>query len=143
APISDGAAALLVAGRAYDDASPHVPVVVQGAGSVFSYYFIHDLPDYTEYLMAMARESSDRAFAMAGLDRGDVDVVFVGDPTTICVPVNLAGTGFCEAASAGDFVSSGAIAPGGNLPVNTHGGCLSCAHPGTPGQLLHIVEAVR
>jgi acetyl-CoA acetyltransferase len=143
APISDGAAAVLVAGRSYDASSPNVPVVVAGAGSVFSYYFIHDLPNYTDYLMAMARESADRAFAMAGLERSDVDVAFVGDPTTICVPVNLAGAGFCEAASAGEFVASGAIAPGGTLPVNTHGGCLSCAHPGTPGQLLHIVEAVR
>jgi acetyl-CoA acetyltransferase len=27
--------------------------------------------------------------------------------------------------------------------VNTHGGCLSYAHPGAPGQHLHVIEAVR
>ena len=59
------------------------------------------------------------------------------------MPVNLAGTGFVEPEDAARFVASGATSPGGELPVNTHGGCLSCSHPGTPGQLLHIVEAVR
>ena len=110
---------------------------------MFSYYYIHNLPDYTNYMIAMIKESSDQCFAMAGLTRTDVDVAFVGDPTTICVTVNLAGAGFCEVPAAGRYVASGVLSPGGSLPTNTHGGCLSCAHPGTPGQLLHIVEAVR
>jgi acetyl-CoA acetyltransferase len=139
APISDGAAAVLVA-RA---GSGGREIVVQGAGSMFSYYYIHNLPNFTTYLLSLAREASNRAFEMAGLDRTDVDLAFVGDPTSICVPVNLAGTGFVEPADAASFVASGGTAPGGALPVNTHGGCLSCSHPGTPGQLLHIVEAVR
>ena len=37
---------------------------------------------------------------------------------------------------------SGAIAPGGALPVNTNGGGLSCCHPGMYG-LFAIVEAAR
>jgi len=39
-------------------------------------------------------------------------------------------------------VSSGAIAPGGSLPVNTNGGGLSCCHPGMYG-LFAIIEAAR
>jgi acetyl-CoA acetyltransferase len=143
APISDGAAAVLV-GRIEDaEAAPKPAVHVEGAASVFSYYFIHDLPDYTDYLLGMARQSADECFAMAGLERSDVDVAYVGDPTTICVLANLAGAGFAGVDEIGGMVASGAIGPGGTLPVNTHGGNLSCAHPGTPGQLLHIVEAVR
>ena len=143
APISDGAAAVVVASRERAKKLAKRPIVVEGAGGMFSYYYIHNLPDYTNYMIAMIKESSDQCFAMAGLTRTDVDVAFVGDPTTICVPVNLAGAGFCEVPAAGRYVASGVLSPGGSLPTNTHGGCLSCAHPGTPGQLLHIVEAVR
>src|SRR5262249_35286744 len=85
----------------------------------------------------------DEAFAMAGMERSDVDVALIADPTTICVPVNLAGTGFKPPDEVTEWIASGATAPGGELPVNTHGGNLSCAHPGTPGQLMQIVEAVR
>jgi acetyl-CoA acetyltransferase len=143
APISDGAAAVLV-GRPEDAAAAPKPAVhVDGAASVFSYYFIHDLPDYTDYLLGMARQSADECLAMAGVQRSEVDIAYVGDPTTICVLANLAGTGFAAVDEVGALVASGATGPGGALPVNTHGGNLSCAHPGTPGQLMHIVEAVR
>lgn len=36
----------------------------------------------------------------------------------------------------------GRIAPGGELPVNTNGGGLSCCHPGMYGVFL-LVEAVQ
>jgi acetyl-CoA acetyltransferase len=50
--------------------------------------------------------------------------------------------GFCAKGDGGPFAASGAIAPGGALPVNTNGGGLSYTHPGMYG--LHaIVEAVR
>ena len=42
----------------------------------------------------------------------------------------------------GAFVASGAIAPGGALPVNTNGGGLSCVHPGMYG-MFTLVEAVQ
>jgi acetyl-CoA acetyltransferase len=143
APISDGAAAVLV-GRPEDaEAAPHPAVYVEGAASMFSYYYIHDLPNYTDYLLGMARQSADECFSMAGMERSDVDVVFLGDPTTICVLANLVGTGFSTTADVGELIGSGAIGPRGVMPVNTHGGNLACAHPGTPGQLLHIVEATQ
>jgi acetyl-CoA acetyltransferase len=143
APISDGAAAVLVSRPEDAEKSGKPTVWVEGAASAFSYYFIHDLPDYTDYLLGMARQSADEAFAMAGMDRSDVDVAMLGDPTTICVLANLVGTGFVEPDGLSEMLSSGGIGPNGKLPVNPHGGNLSCSHPGTPGQLLHIVEAVR
>ena len=48
--------------------------------------------------------------------------------------------GFCGIGEAGPFLESGAIAPGGALPVNTNGGQLSEAYM---WGWLHIVEAVR
>ncbi|MFK7977030.1 MAG: thiolase family protein, partial [Halioglobus sp.] len=42
----------------------------------------------------------------------------------------------------GDFVDSGALMPGGDLPVNTHGGLLSHSHPGNPGSMFALTESV-
>ena len=49
---------------------------------------------------------------------------------------------FVKKGEGGAFVESGAIAPGGSLPVNTNGGGLSCVHPGMYG-MFTLVEAIR
>ena len=53
-----------------------------------------------------------------------------------------AGGHICAKGEGKDFVSGGRIAPGGELPVNTNGGGLSCVHPGMYG-LFVMAEAIR
>ncbi len=141
--ISDGGAALLVSRADHARGGRKKPVYLLGAGSMFSYYYIHNLPNFTDYLIDLGAESANRAKDIARLGNKDMDMAFLGDPVSWCVPANLASMGFCNIRDAAEFVASGAIAPGGSLPVNTHGGNLACAHPGTPGQTLPIIEAVR
>ncbi|MFT5133011.1 MAG: acetyl-CoA acetyltransferase [Gammaproteobacteria bacterium] len=50
--------------------------------------------------------------------------------------------GFCEKGEGGAFAESGAIELGGSLPINTHGGLLSHCHPGNPGSMFALTEAV-
>jgi acetyl-CoA acetyltransferase len=64
------------------------------------------------------------------------------DAFTVNTLLFLEDLGFCEKGEGGPFVASGAIRPGGSLPVNTNGGGLSYGHPGMYGMFL-IVEAVR
>ena len=45
--------------------------------------------------------------------------------------------------AAGPAAAAGALALGGRLPTNTHGGLLSFGHSGAAGGLAHVVEAVR
>jgi acetyl-CoA acetyltransferase len=71
------------------------------------------------------RRAVDDALAMAGLSRGDLDVVELYDPFTIVTLCLLEEYGLCEPGRAGEFVRDGAIAPRGALPVNTGGGQLS------------------
>jgi acetyl-CoA acetyltransferase len=71
------------------------------------------------------RRAVDDALAMAGLSRGDLDVVELYDPFTIVTLCLLEEYGLCEPGRGGEFVRNGAIAPGGVLPVNTGGGQLS------------------
>jgi hypothetical protein len=47
------------------------------------------------------------------------------DAFTINVLLFLEDLGFCERGESGDFVMSGAIAPGGSLPVNTTAGTMN------------------
>jgi acetyl-CoA acetyltransferase len=85
------------------------------------------------------RRSGQDAFAMAGLAPADVDVALIYDSFTITALVGLENLGFCAVGEGGDFVSSGAIAIDGRLPVNPHGGQLSFS--GGHGHF--ITEAVR
>lgn len=72
-----------------------------------------------------AVESGARAFAMAGLTPGDVDVCQIYDCYTYTVIVSLEDYGFCAKGEGGPFVEGGAMGPGGSLPTNTGGGELS------------------
>lgn len=137
--VTDGGAALVLtrAERARDLKSE--PVYVLGTGVAVSHRQIAAMPDLTT---TAAVQSSERAYAMAGLGPGDVDHVMVYDAFTITTLMLLEDLGFCPKGEGGGFVSSGAIAPGGTLPVNTNGGGLSCNHPGMYG-LFTIIEAVE
>ncbi|HZA01057.1 MAG TPA: thiolase [Hyphomicrobiaceae bacterium] len=137
--VTDGGAALVLtrAERAAD--LPRPPVYVLGTGTAVSHRQIAAMPDLTT---TAAVESSRRAYAMAGIDAKDVDHVMVYDAFTITTVLFLEDLGFCGKGEGGPFVSSGAIAPGGSLPVNTNGGGLSCNHPGMYG-LFTLIEAAE
>ena len=137
--VTDGAAAIVLtrADRARD--ARKAPVVLLGAAAATWHHHIASMPDLT---VTAASESGPRAMAAAGIGPGDVDVVQLYDAFSINPILVLEDLGFCAKGEGGPFVASGAIAPGGSLPVNTNGGGLSCVHPGMYG-LFALVEAVR
>jgi acetyl-CoA acetyltransferase len=137
--VTDGAAALVLTRTDRARHGPKPPVPVLGAAVATWYNSITQAPDVT---VTAAAESGARALAMAGLTPGDIDMVQLYDAFTINTILFLEDLGFCPKGEGGRFVSGGAIAPGGVLPVNTNGGGLSCCHPGMYG-LFPMVEAVR
>lgn len=141
--ISDGGTALVVTTGERARSLKQKPVYVLGMGNAYSYYFCWNLPDYTDYIRMLVQTSADAAFAQAGVSQNEIDLAFVGDPADICTLVGIEGMGFAKPGEGVDFVQDGRIRIGGDLPVNTHGGNLSYAHPGAPGQHLHLIEAVR
>jgi len=137
--ITDGAGAVVMtlSDRARDAAKP--PVYMLGAGAAHTHRQITSMPDLT---VTGAAQSGQRAYAMAGLNPSDIDLLQLYDAFTINVILFLEDLGFCPKGEGGLFVENGGIAPGGRIPVNTNGGGLSCVHPGMYGIFL-IVEAVR
>jgi acetyl-CoA acetyltransferase len=137
--VTDGAAAVVMTrmDRARDLAQP--PIALLGGAAEITHKEIAAMPDLT---VTGAARSGARAYAQAGIGPSDIDLVQLYDAFTINTILFLEDLGFCPKGEGGRFVSSGAIAPGGALPVNTNGGGLSCVHPGMYG-LFTMVEAIR
>ena len=138
--ISDGGAAVVLTGaERARDLRPR-PVFALGFGEAHRHEHVSQAVILTE---TAATESGARAFAMAGLSPGEIDMAMLYDAFTFNVVMFLEDLGFCRRGEGGAFVEAGEIEMGGRLPVNTNGGLLSYAHPGNPGALLLAVEAVR
>lgn len=78
--------------------------------------------DYTRNYTSLLR---DELFRRAQLEPSDVQLAEIYDCFTSTVMMGLEGLGLCERGGAGAFVRAGNTAPGGALPVNTHGGLLA------------------
>lgn len=137
--VTDGAGAIVV--RAADAASdgPTLPIHVLGTAMAHSHRQISCMEDLTRTAAAV---SAARARQSAGIELKDIDIVQLYDAFTINPILFLEDMGFCQKGEGGSFVSGGRIAPGGELPVNTNGGGLSCVHPGMYS-IFGIIEAVR
>jgi len=139
--VTDGGAAVVLVARDHARALglDRPEVLVLGIGEVVSHRHVSAMPDLVR---SAAIDSGARAYAEAGVGPQDVQVAQLYDAFTITPIVFLEDLGFCAKGDGGPFVASGAIAPGGTLPVNTTGGGLSFQHPGMNGLPL-LVEGVR
>lgn len=135
--ISDGGACLIVtsAERARD--LPNKPVYVLGMAQQTA------LREYTnpDHLMRpWIAKVAERIYVNAGVERSDVDALYIQDPFSVWVLQMLEWYGFCEVGEGGAFLEAGNTRIGGSLPTNTNGGQLSEAYM---WGWLHLCEAVR
>jgi acetyl-CoA acetyltransferase len=137
--VSDGGAAIVLTSAERAKDFPHQPVYLLGAGEGHGHEHISQARSLTT---SAARESGERAYAMAGLGPDDMDLVQVYDCFTPVVLIELEDLGFCAKGEAGAFVAEGNTRIGGHLPMNTHGGLLSHCHPGNPGSMFALTETV-
>jgi len=138
--VSDGGAAVVVtsAERARD--LKQKPVYILGYGEGHAYEHISQA---TDLCTSAAVESGNAAYTAAGLGPEDIDMVQLYDCFTPTVLIQLEDLGFCKKGEGGALLESGITRPGGRLPMNTHGGMLSCCHPGNPGAMFGLTEVVR
>jgi acetyl-CoA acetyltransferase len=142
--ISDGAGAFIMtpADRAKDYPKP--PVIVDGVGyggSEAGGFFAME----PQFLSTPHRFSAPGAYAMAGIEPADIDVLSIYDPFTIVALMTIEDMGFCQKGEGGAFVAGDRLSfdkgrASGGVPFNTHGGMLS--HSYLLG-INHVVELVR
>jgi acetyl-CoA acetyltransferase len=136
--VTDGGGAVVVTSEAVARGCSR-PVWIRGHGEAHTHLTIANMPDLT---VTPAARSGPAALEMAGMTLADIDLFELYDSFTITVLLTLESLGICGPGEAGDFVSGGRIAPGGDFPLNTNGGGLSYCHPGMYGIFL-LIEAVR
>jgi acetyl-CoA acetyltransferase len=135
--ISDGGVAVVVttAERAAD--LPQQPVYVAAIAEQSGVRGDHNRD---QLLRPWLREAAQSIWAKTGLTTSDIDALYIQDPTALWSLQMLEYYGFCEIGEGGRFLAEGHTRPGGDLPLNTHGGQLSESYA---WGWMHMVEAVR
>jgi acetyl-CoA C-acetyltransferase len=87
-------------------------------------------------------EAAALAFEQAGIGPSDVDIAQVQDTESGAEVMHLAETGLCEHGEQETLIQSGATAIGGQLPINTDGGCLANGEPIGASGLRQVHEVV-
>lgn len=86
--------------------------------------------------------ASQQAYAEAGIEPKDVDILEVHDCFTISELIALEDLNFCEPGKAWEMVENGDLEIVGNIPVNTDGGLKANGHPIGATGLAQIYEVV-
>jgi acetyl-CoA C-acetyltransferase len=139
-PITDGAAAVVVAPLEMAKKFTDTPIKVLATAQASDTIALHDRRDISTLDATVA--AGNRAFKMAGLERKDIDFVEVHDCFTIAEICAIEDLGFCKKGEAGKLTEEGVTALGGKLPVNTSGGLKACGHPVGATGIKQVCESV-
>ena len=142
APVSDGAAALLVCNeRSLTCFDRSRAVEIRGLSLVSGIPRAFD--DYENHI---GRRAARQAFSQAKITAADIDVAEVHDATSFAEIQQIENLGLCPPGQGGPFSASGETRIGGKIPINPSGGLVSKGHPvGATGiaQIHELVEQLR
>jgi acetyl-CoA acetyltransferase len=126
APIGDGAAAILICSEEYLSGLPANvrDRAIRINASVITGGKYRDLDE-----PSLSKIAADRAYHMAGIRPGDIDVAEVHDATSFCEIYQAEMLGFCPIGQGGRLIESGETTLNGSIPINTSGGLVSKGHP--------------
>ena len=138
-PVSDGAAAIIIANEEIAARGKRKPVWIKGVAHCCEEYFLGDRDLARPVALA---EAAKKAYAMAGIKNPvkEIDVAEVLEPFSYMEPLWLEGLGFCKPGEGGKLIGKGITTMGGKLPVNPSGGALS-ANPILVAGLARLIEA--
>jgi acetyl-CoA C-acetyltransferase len=144
APLSDGAAAVVLAPleRAWSYTSK--PIRIAGTGQATDTLALHSRKSITSY--PATKSAATMAYRMAGIGPGDVAFAEVNDDFTISELLAIEDLGFVDKGKSGEVTEYGTTGLGGDRPINTSGGLKARGHPlGATGvaQFYEVVAQLR
>ena len=125
-PLTDGAAAVILAPTEMAKKYCDTPVKILGSCQASDTLALHDRRDMTTLDATVRRPK--RLRPGQGRARA-VDVAEVHDCFTIAEILAIEDLGFVEKGQGGKVIQEGMTALNGKLPVNTSGGLKACGHP--------------
>lgn len=143
-PITDGAAALVLAPSDIASRYCDTPIRILASAQASDSLALHDRRDITT--LDATVYAAKKAFAQARLTPEDIDVAEVHDCFTIGEILAIEDLGFFPKGEGGAATEEGRTAIGGDVAVNTSGGLKACGHPvGATGikQAYEIVLQLR
>lgn len=126
-PVSDGAAAIVVAAADVASQFARPGVRVLGFGQASDALALYKHEDLTR--LPAARKAAERAYRMAGVSPKEISMAEVHDCFTIAEIVATEDLGFFEPGEGGDAAKAGATSRDGRIPVNPSGGLKGKGHP--------------
>ena len=127
-PITDGAAAVVLASEERARDLTDEPVWIRGTGQALDGFQLSSLDEDYARWPALSRAAGS-AYRMAGITARDVDLAEVHDCFAIAELIAYEELGFCMKGEAGAFVAAGRSDYGGDVVVNPRGGLIGCGHP--------------
>lgn len=136
--IGDGAAALIL--------TPLEGPGVEVAASTVSTDYCSLCHREDPLILNSVKTASDKAYKMAGIEPGDINLVEVHDDFTINGVLSLEALSLCEKGKAAKLVANNSTDKNGVIPTNTYGGLKARGNPlGATGiyQLAEVTLQLR
>lgn len=135
-----GGNAFVVASKERARRTRHRPAYITGFGERLA----TKTPTYAKDLVRTPiGPAADKAFAMAGISRNDIDMASIYDCYTITVVLSLEDAGFCGKGEGLQFVKEHDLTYRGDFPCNTFGGQLGFGQAGLAGGGSHVIDGAR
>lgn len=126
-PITDGAAALVLASEKKAREITDTPIWIKGNGLATDTIALHDRKSLSE--IRSTKLAAERAYKDAGVKAKDIDFAEVHDCFAIAELMAIEGLGFCKKGEGGKITEDGETAIDGRIPINTSGGLKGKGHP--------------
>jgi acetyl-CoA C-acetyltransferase len=126
-PVSDGAAAVILAADEVAWRYTDTPVKIIGLGQASDTIALHSRPDFTTLRAAV--KASEDAYNMAGVTPKAIQVADVHDCFTIAEVIATEDLGFFPKGQGGKAAEEGRTALNGEIPINPDGGLKAKGHP--------------
>lgn len=141
-PIGDGAAAVVLVPAEKVVSMPERPrILVAGSASATDTIAVHSRKD--PLFLSAAQLSSKRAYQMAGVGPGEIDLFELHDAFSIMAALSLEACGFAERGQGPRLGLDGEIGIRGRIPVCTRGGLKARGHPVGATGVYQIVEVAQ